>query len=224
MIYIAITPNFDDGMVSIRDTYLNSVYNAGAIPILLQPRRDGEFIKKMCEEVDGFIFSGGADLDPAMYGEENTASKNICSVRDEFEKLLFDEAIKTGKPILGICRGLQAINVFMGGSLCQHIDGHVQEESREIRTHSASVINNTLLSNILKSERVDVNSFHHQVTKRLAEGLTINAMSDDGYVEAFHAKDHPFLLGVQWHPESYYNECETSRKIFEAFIDACKSK
>ena len=211
-------------MVAIRDTYLDSVYKAGAMPILLQPRADADFIEKICACSDGFIFSGGEDIDPAYYGEENIASKNICSIRDEFEKMLFDAAIKTGKPILGICRGMQVINVFLGGSLHQHIDGHVQEESREIRTHSVSVIENTLLSDILDSKRVEVNSFHHQVIKTLAEGVTINALSDDGYIEAFHAKDHPFLIGVQWHPESYYNECETSKKIFEAFINACKGK
>lgn len=224
MIYIAITPNFDDGMVSVRDTYLNSVYNAGAIPILLQPRCDEEFVREICKNVDGFIFSGGDDIDPAYYGEGNTASKNICSTRDRFEKMLFEEAYKTGKPILGICRGIQAVNVFMGGSLHQHIDGHVQEEPREIRTHSVTLTKNGFLRNVLNEERIEVNSFHHQVIKLLADGLTVDAVSDDGYIEAFHAKGHRFLLGVQWHPESYYGYCETSQQIFKAFVKACGEK
>ena len=223
MICIAITPNINDGMVAIRDTYLDSVYKAGAMPILLQPRADKEFIKSICACADGFIFSGGEDIDPAYYGEENTASKNICSIRDEFEKMLFDAAIKTGKPILGICRGMQAINVFLGGSLHQHIDGHVQEEHRSVRTHEVSLTEDSMLAKILDTEVIDVNSFHHQAVKVLADGLAIDAVSRDGYIEACHATEHPFLLCVQWHPESYYNESDTSRKIFKKFIEACKN-
>ncbi len=219
---IALASSISDGMVSVRDTYLNSIWREGAIPTLLQPRADEEYVSRAAEDFDGFVFCGGDDIDPKYYGEENVASKNICSVRDEFERMLFEAVYKTGKPILGICRGMQVINVFLGGSLHQHIDGHVQEEHRAVRTHSVSLTEGAMLAEILGEENIDVNSFHHQVVKVLADGLAVDAVSSDGYLEACHAVGHPFLLCVQWHPESYYDDCETSRKIFKAFVEACE--
>ena len=218
---IALASGVHDGMVSVRDTYLNSIWREGAIPTLLQPRADEEYVSRVAEDFDGFVFCGGEDIDPKYYGEENTASKNIRSIRDEFEKMLFDAVYRTGKPILGICRGMQVINVFLGGSLHQHIDGHVQEEHRSVRTHSVTLTEGSMLARILGEENIEVNTFHHQVVKALADGLTVDAMSKDRYIEACHAVEHPFLLCVQWHPESYYDDCETSRKIFKAFVEAC---
>ena len=221
-VIIALASNVSDGMVSVRDTYLNSVWKSGGVPVLLQPRSDTEYVSQVASKFDGFVFCGGEDIDPKYYGEENVASKNICSVRDEFEEALFKAVYKTGKPILGICRGMQVINVFLGGSLHQHIDGHVQDEHRSVRTHSVSIQSDSTLAKILGEENIDVNSFHHQVVKKLADTLTVDAVNGDGYIEACHAVGQRFLLCVQWHPESYYDHCDTSRKIFEAFIKACE--
>ena len=221
-INIARASSVNDGMVSVRDTYLNSIWSEGAIPTLLQPRADENYVSRVAEDFDGFVFCGGEDIDPKYYGEDNTASKNICSIRDKFEKMLFDAVYKTGKPILGICRGMQVINVFLGGTLHQHIDGHVQQEHRSVRTHEVSLVGGSMLADIIGEEKIEVNSFHHQVVKVLADGLEADAVNSDGYIEACHATEHPFLLCVQWHPESYYDFCETSRKVFEAFVGACK--
>ena len=214
----------EQGFVKISEAYLNAVRDAGGIPSVLSPKLDERYIQDVCESSDGFLFCGGEDIDPKYYGEEKrTQSKNACSIRDEFEERLFSAAYKTGKPILGICRGMQVINVFLGGSLHQHINGHVQTAARCVPTHAVTLEADGLLRKMLGQERIAVNSFHHQTIKKLAPSLFCDAISaKDGYVEAFHHISHPFLLGVQWHPECYFELSETSSRIFEEFIKACK--
>ncbi len=225
MLYIGLSSTINsDGTVSINQKYLNAIWSEGAMPVLLTPQLNDEYIQNVCKSFDGFVFCGGGDIDPKYYGQKQTEHlKNICFLRDEFEEKLFKKAYKTGKPILGICRGIQIINVFLGGSLKQHIEGHMQNEKRHILTHAVSINSNTLLSNIIKEEELKVNSFHHQVIDRPAYGLQIDAVSkNEGYIESIHHKDHKFLLGIQWHPESYYGIDSSSNKIFNAFINACK--
>lgn len=212
----------EDGCVKVNEAYLDAIYGAGAIPMLLSPRVDDEYIQNVCETVDGFLFCGGDDIDPKYYGEEKSLlTRNICSERDEFECALFKAAYKTGKPILGICRGLQVINVFLGGSLHQHINGHRQKEARDVFTHSVKLCEGEMLQKMLVEERIKVNSFHHQIIDRLAKTLACDAVSNEGYIEAAHCPTHKFLLGVQWHPECYFTKSESSSKIFKAFIEAC---
>ena len=220
---IALSATPQDGFVMVKPDYLNAIWACGGIPTVLPPRVDKEYIDEVVNNFDGFLFCGGVDIDPGYYGEEMNGTENICSERDAFEKALFEAAYKSGKPILGICRGMQVINVFLGGNLHQHIDGHRQNEERSVRTHSVSLNHGGLLERIEGREQIEVNSFHHQVVKALADGLVVNGTSDNGgYVEAYHHPEHKFLLGVQWHPEDYFALCETSGKIFEAFIEACK--
>ena len=221
---IGLSASLDKSMVCVNEDYLNALWGAGANPSVLSPRTDEDYIKEVAESFDGFVFCGGADIDPKYYGEDIDGAENICSSRDEFERILFNAVHATGKPILGICRGMQVINVFLGGSLYQHIDGHVQEQQRSVRSHFVSLIEDTCLHIIIEKENIEVNSFHHQVVKVLANGLAVDAVSEDGYIEAYHALEHPFLLCVQWHPESYYDYCETSKKIFKAFLEACENK
>lgn len=214
----------EEGFVKVSEAYLDAVRESGGIPSVLSPRLDDGYVNNICATSDGFLFCGGEDIDPKYYGEEkSTLVKNICSKRDRFEEKLFAAAYKTGKPILAICRGMQVINVFMGGSLHQHIDGHVQAEARCVPTHAVTLDADGLLKKILGQEIITVNSFHHQAIKKLAPALFCDAISAvDGYIEAFHHTSHHFLLGVQWHPENYCAKCETSTKIFEAFIEACE--
>lgn len=208
---------------SLNQGYLRAIWKSGGDPCVMFHDVDKEYIKEVCEHFDGFLFCGGEDIDPKYYGEEKSRLLgNICSVRDEYEEKMFAAAYKTGKPILGICRGMQVINVFLGGSLHQHVDGHKQAESRDARTHTVELCESGVLRKILGESAIAVNSFHHQIVKRLAADLICNATStNDGYIEAFHHKEHPFLLGVQWHPECYFELSETSSKIFNEFIKAC---
>ena len=221
IIALSSTP-IEDGYVKVTEAYLDAIYCAGAIPMLLSPRVDDEYLQNVCETVDGFLFCGGDDIDPKYYGEEKSPLiVNICSKRDEFECALFKAAYKTGKPILGICRGLQVINVFLGGSLHQHINGHRQKEARDVFTHSVKLCEGEMLQKMLVEEKIKVNSFHHQIIDRLAKTLACDAVSDEGYIEAAHCPTHKFLLGVQWHPECYFTKSENSSKIFKAFVEAC---
>ena len=176
-----------------------------------------------CANHTHLILCGGGDVNPAFYNMQNQSCKNVSVIRDLAELYLISYFYSHNLPILGICRGMQVINVFLGGSLHQHIDNHCQDEDRGILTHGVTVNEGGLLHKIEGREHIEVNSFHHQVVNVLAPCLDIDGSSDgDGYIEAFHHKDHPFLLGVQWHPEDYFGKCETSGKIFKAFISACK--
>ncbi len=210
-----------DGMLSIRDTYLKAVWMAGGRTSLLYPDIGNDYIEEIIDGFDGFIFCGGGDIDAKFYGEKNAEATNICSLRDDFECRLFIAAYSSKKAILGICRGMQIINVFLGGSLHQNIYGHMQNQARCKFSHSIYVEKQSFLYNIVKKEELKVNSFHHQAINSLSAALAVNATSSDGYIEAYSHKNHPFLLGVQWHPEACCESDVYSGRIFAAFIDAC---
>lgn len=222
---IALSATIDNEVISVNRKYLDAIVAAGGIPTVLSPIIDDKYISEMVDFFDGFMFCGGGDIDPLYYGEEkNENVKNICSIRDQFEEKLFHCAYSCGKPVLGICRGMQIINVFLGGNLHQHIEAHIQKESRHTKTHEVFIADGTLLKRITGDKAILVNSFHHQAVKELANCLTVDAVSEDGYVEAFHQEKHRFLLGLQWHPESYFELDESADKVFKAFINSCNNK
>lgn len=223
-IKIALLASRDgEGRVCVSPAYFNALWHCGAIGSAIPHRTDEDFISQVAEKFDGFIFCGGDDLNPELYGEENQGlSKNICSVRDGFEKALFKKVYALDKPILGICRGEQAMNVFLGGSLYQHIDGHSQTTPIRERVQTTLLERGSLLHEIVQEDEILTNTFHHQNIKELAEPLVCDARSSDGYIEAVHAPERHFCLGVQWHPEAYFEDDSSSVKIFEAFVDACR--
>ena len=215
-------------MVAVNMDYLRAIWKAGGVGCLLPYTNDDALIKEYAQEFDGFLFCGGVDIDPKYYDEPlDPRTEDICPERDEFEYKIFQEIYKTGKPILGICRGEQVINAFLGGKLIQHIDGHDQsceKLPRSVRQQNVNINKDSLLHSILKQETIFTNTFHHQVVKTLGKGLVCDATSSDGYIEAYHSTEHPFLLAVQWHPESYHHLDETSSRIFDAFLDACSKE
>ncbi len=223
---IGIAPSREGERPIINQRYLNSVWNAGGLGVMLSYTEDPAKLAEYAAILDGFLFSGGVDVDPVRYGEEKKFdSVYIDASRDAFEAGLFAAVYPTNKPILGICRGIQAINVFLGGTLHQHIDGHMQEGNGENRPQPVTVTEGTLFHTICGGRtEVMTNSFHHQALKDVAPGLVVNAMSADGYIEAVHAPAHPFLLGVQFHPEIYNQmpDDDHSRALFAAFIAACR--
>ena len=164
--------------------------------------------EKILELCDGFLITGGSDIDPKFYNEENLGlSKNVYPQVDDLDRLIVLHAAKTKKPLLGICRGHQAINVFLGGSLIQHIDNHEDLKS----DHLVKTIKNDFLN---FKETINVNSYHHQAVKDLAPGL-VEIASKDGIVEAFIHKELP-IVGIQWHPE-ILGESEETKLIFNLF-------
>lgn len=176
---------------------------------------------------DGLLLPGGADIDPKLYNaERNEKCGKPNELRDSVEPLLLKAFTENGKPVLGICRGIQLINVFFGGTLFQDIEDdkhlkHMDFFSRSTHIHSVDIAENTALYGIIGQRRIDVNSLHHQAIDKVAEGFKLSAVASDGTAEAIEKEDYPFLIGVQWHPEHMSKKSEIQRKIFKAFIDRC---
>lgn len=215
--------------------YVNAIVRAGGSPIMVARPTD-EDLCELIGSIDGVLLAGGHDVDPNHYGEEkNECTCNIDRDRDRVEILLTRLAKEHRVPILGVCRGMQVMNVALGGSLYQDVftemTGAIQHDfhtdaqggflERNLIGHSVSIEEDSLLATIVQRQTMDVNSLHHQGIKRLGDGLLKNATAPDGLIEAISFADHPFLLGVEWHPEELNDE--GSQNIFRAFIEAASS-
>lgn len=224
VVLIGAAASYNDGMQAINPDYMNSILQTGAVPIMLAYTDDETQIEKYVELCDGIMFCGGDDIDPAYYNEERQPeTENICSIRDSFECKLFKAAYEKDIPILGICRGLQGMNVFLGGSLHQDIGGHRQSYPRNEVSHEVNIVKGSFLHRIVGADSMQTNSFHHQAIKALGADLKVDAMSEDGIIEAVSVPDRRFCMGVQWHPESFWRTDSLNKKIFSAFVDACKN-
>ena len=222
---IGLVSSRDGGKMMLNKLYMDAVWTVGGLPVILSYTTDTEKLAEYAAIFDGFLFSGGVDVDPVKYGEVKAFdSVEIDEVRDAFEEALFKAVYPTGKPILGICRGIQSVNVWMGGTLHQHLDGHRQNVPAEERTHPITVTEGSLFHALCGKTEVMVNTFHHQAVKTPAPALTVDAVSPEGYVEVVHEEGHRFLLGVQFHPEFYCGkeDDDHSTAIFTAFVDACR--
>lgn len=213
-----------EGKIAMSQNYLNSVWEAGAVPVFLAYTEDEDKLAEYAQVFDGFLFGGGDDMDPAHYGEEKMFdSVEIDADRDAFELSLYRHVKSTNKPILGICRGIQLLNVAEGGSLYQHVDGHRQDAPGTTTAQKTIVFEGSMLHGLTQKSEILVNSFHHQNIKALAPTLTADAISEDGYIEAAHMEGHPFYLGVQWHPEIFRQQDPAMQRVFAAFVNACRS-
>lgn len=209
--------------------YIRSIECAGADVIVLPYTERVDAIDRFGALCDGFLFTGGVDIEPSRYGEETQKTcGTVDTMRDEFDFLCFDRLLATNKPILGICRGNQLINVALGGSLYQDVPSeigtvlcHRQGEPHSAPAHKACILEETPLFRLFDCKVIDVNSLHHQSVKRFGKGLKPMAVAADGVVEAIYLPTHRFLWGIQWHPERSQEEDENSRKIFSAFVNAC---
>lgn len=222
---VAVIPSYsEDRKVRLSHEYLDALECEGVLPVTLPYTDDTERIRTYAETFDGFLFSGGLDVDPSYYGEEKQFdSVEIDAERDRFEAALFRLVLETKKPILGVCRGLQLINVMLGGTLVQHMDGHRQDAPNPVPTHRVTVENGTRLREILGDGEIAVNSFHHQAVKVLADELRASAFADDGTVEGAESISHPFLVGVQWHPELMHATDPHAAAVFKAFAEAVRT-
>lgn len=198
----------------LNQVYCEAVIYAGALPFIVP--YDTGAVEQICSLLDGIIFSGGGDIDPRYFGQStNEKTSNIIPERDEFEVLLCNAAYARDIPTLGICRGIQIMNVACGGTLRQHIEGHAQSKQRHIGSHTVKISKESRLSEIFKKETILVNSFHHQAAERAGDGLVISAVSEDGCIEALEAPSKKFFIGVQWHPESYVGFDNEQLKLFK---------
>ena len=214
---------------AVNDTYSRSISTAGGIPILIPLELTKSDLDALLDRVDGVVFTGGYDIDPHKYGgQSHPKVMHIDQDRDELEIHLVKTMAEQGMPILGICRGLQVINVAMGGSLYEHLPqqftGSIQHDNhdkpRDHLSHHVVVEKDSLLAQILASKQVQVNSLHHQGVRKLGNHLHPTAYSPDGLVEAFELPGAAFGLAVQWHPEEL-QEHEDQRRLFHVFVKAC---
>lgn len=210
----------------VNNDYIESVVRAGGSPVVLPVILNEELIKRQVEAVDGVIITGGYDVNPLVYGEEPSQSQGFTYPEmDEYDLMLIKIACELKKPILGICRGLQILNVAFGGTLYQdlaQIEGcyikHVQSSKGDFAGHSIEVKKDTLLYNIF-GEAALVNSFHHQAIKKLAPGFTVSANSKDGVIEAIEKNEGNFIVGVQWHPEMMTGDNVNMLDIFKKLVE-----
>ena len=218
---------------SLDQSYIDSVIRAGGVPYVLPFNTDDEIIEEMVKNVDAIILSGGNDVFPLLYGEEPKEKLGeIFPDRDHFDTVLIKTAEKLKKPILGICRGHQLINVVFGGTLHQDLSyaenisiKHFQKAKWNVFTHSISINKNSFLNNIFESGIGFVNSFHHQIINKIAPGFKPIAKSSDGVIEAIeNLSTQNLILGIQWHPEMMTATDEYAHKIFLKFIDYVKDK
>lgn len=211
----------------VNNDYVRAVNKNGAIAIILPPG-SVENAGQLIASVDGLILSGGQDVNPFSYGEEiQQKCGAIFPARDEFEFALLREAEKRRIPVLGICRGLQIMNVYRGGKLYQDISyrdmptlRHFQLQDPPIPTHQIQIVKDSLLNKIIKKNEIVVNSFHHQLVKSVPTSLKISGMTSDGVVEAFEDPKYEFFMGVQFHPEMLIDSVESANKIFSEMIEA----
>ena len=229
-IALTVSVNGQDHFLRRRDTNVPLTVAAGAgiplMPVILPLTEDPALIRAYANEFDGFIFTGGGDMDPGYFGE---AAHPLCGrsspERDAFEMALLSEVTALKKPALGICRGMQVMNVFCGGSLWQDFasqlelkEPHFTKDEGGSTHHPVTV--SGWLKDLLREERIMTNSYHHQSVKEPGRDLVICARSDDGIAEAMVHTALPYFRAVQWHPE--VDPDGYSKKIFEEFFQACR--
>ena len=206
--------------------YMKGIEQAGGIPLMLPLTSDEENLQQLAEELDGFLYAGGQDISPNLYAQRRSRMcGQSCHERDEMETILFSMVYEQDKPLLGICRGIQCINVVMGGTLYQDLPSehssdteHHQIPPYDVPVHSVKIIGDSPLYKLLKKETLMVNSYHHQAIKTLAPKLSVMAVSEDSLVEAVYVPNKKFIWGIQWHPELSYLADENSRRIFSEFV------
>ena len=203
-------------------TYVDSLRRAGAIPVLIPPQPENA--ADVVDDLDGILLAGGDDFDPSVYGEPRHPSvEPMDPRRQENELSLARAARERGIPTLGICLGVQVMNVAAGGTLIQHIESdidHASEPSDRHR-HEVAIDGGTRLARIVGERELEVNSSHHQAIKEIGSGLRVTAHAPDGIVEGLEDPRHPFYVGVQWHPEDMSGE-ESASAIFGAFVEAAR--
>lgn len=217
---------------AVSSNYSISITKAGGTPLLLPMIYDAEVLEGYLQVIDGLLITGGDEgVNPQLYGENPVKELDcICPERDECECHLFRKALEQELPVLGVCRGMQLMNVAAGGSLYQDIFTQVQDslghQPKQMPVdelyHKVILAGGSRIQKIFDSDELMVNSFHHQAVKKIAESFKATATSQDMIVEAIEHRHHPFAVGIQWHPEDLTVRHAHFLKLFEAFVAAAK--
>lgn len=217
----------------LRPTYINAVTEAGGLALILPIILEKDALEQMAQMIQGLLISGGGhDLDPSLYGEVVTAPLGeINPDRSSFELALAKRMLEMSKPVLGICNGLQVINVASGGTLHQDIPSqvkgslpHQQKGSRREKAHEVYILPDSQLRAVLATERIWVNSLHHQAVKGLGKGFRVNAVAADGIIEGIEMIEGPFVMGVQWHPEDLVEADPKMQALFSVFVQSASQR
>lgn len=220
-------------MVANHTAYLNAIEAVGGIPLLIQLSQNEHVLRTLYDLCQGVMLTGGIDMAPVFYGEAAHEKLGETDARrDEVEILLTRWAIAEGKPLLGICRGIQVLNVAMGGTLYQDVQSQIvgAGEHREsglrkqwdYLAHPIKIAEDSWLAGRLDTAELDVNTLHHQAVKGLAEGLRVTATAPDGVIEAVEGQSEQFLVGIQCHPERLWDSSDPRwQRVFAAFVERC---
>ncbi|NSW91120.1 MAG: gamma-glutamyl-gamma-aminobutyrate hydrolase family protein [Firmicutes bacterium] len=231
---IGIVPgySYEGQKLYIDEGYVNAINTAGGLAILLSLTEDEGLMFEFVKRCDGFLIPGGPDLDAKHYNENNMVfNGKIVPIRDTMEIFIVRKAFEMGKPILGICRGIQVINVAMGGTLYQDINSQIKD--RNILKHSQDapswypihdifIEKDTIIYNSFKTGCIKVNSYHHQSVKDVASGFKATSYTADGIIESIEYRKAEFVVGVQWHPELMWQKNSIYLNIFKEFIMAAR--
>ncbi|MFF2753553.1 gamma-glutamyl-gamma-aminobutyrate hydrolase family protein [Psychrobacillus sp. NPDC058041] len=227
---IGVSSSLKEDVLTVPTENMRAIAKFGGVPLVL-PNMVYDGIDRIAEMIDGLLLTGGGDIDPTLFGEEpQQGLGEITPERDAFEIALILKMLELNKPILGICRGAQILNIAVGGDMFQDIYSqikckllqHSQKAPRWHASHYVQVTKGSILHEIVQTKQFKVNSYHHQANRGVPNDFEVSAVSSDGIVEAIESKKHRFVLGVQWHPEYLLLKKDSeSAAIFRAFIDAC---
>lgn len=220
----------------VNSSYLLAVQQAGGVPVPLPPQLDDRALEELASRLDGLLLTGGGDMDPRAFGESpHPTVYEVSPARDRLEMTLVERCISEGKPILAICRGIQVLNVALGGTLYQDVASdpgtqiqHQQDKDgtpRDEPTHQVKIAAGSVLGRVLGVTDLSVNSLHHQAVKALGKNLVAVAHAPDQIIEGIELKDagpERFVLGVQWHPEELVSHDAASRNLFSALVSASR--
>jgi len=211
-----------------------AIERAGGLPVLIPASLSQETLRAIYERLDAVLLPGGGDVNPAQYkSEPNAKLVAVSDERDAMELSMASWALADDMPILGICRGIQLLNVAMGGSLVQDIPSNIQtdlrhdiqnQEPRNTFLHDVQLESDSRLANILGDTKFRVNSLHHQALLNVAPGARVVAKAPDGIVEAIEVPDKEFVMAVQWHPEDLLDDDSRMENLFKAFIEAAQKR
>ena len=223
---------YDKNISSINTNYSKAIISSGGLPIILPITNNKKILNELLIKCNGLLFTGGPDLDAVHYNENNLEySGEISPIRDFEELYLAKKCLKINKPILGICRGIQVINIAAKGNIYQDIYKelpnkilikHYQTAPKWYATHDIFIQKQSKLFECFLLESIKVNSFHHQSIKDVAPFFNITAIAPDGIIEAIEHTSHVFAVGVQWHIEHMYKKDASSLSLFQLFIEKCK--
>jgi putative glutamine amidotransferase len=211
--------------------YAEGVLRAGGVPVIVPYNLDAESLQILFDRLDGLLLSGGGDIDPAIYGEAAHQATNEIEVdRDRVELALARWVVEQEKPFLAICRGIQVLNVALGGTLIQDIPSEVPDAlehsfergivERGYHAHPVKIAADSRLADVMQTEIAQTNSWHHQAIKQAAPKLNITAYAPDGVIEAVEVPGRRFAIGVQWHPEWMFEDQPEHRRLFEGLVGA----